>query len=125
MMRLLIGILSILVTIISGCVSTQKPFSMDYKTNDTVFHLSQSCIDHITPREKENVIFIKVKNSAKCSNAFNLFWEKSVGGKVSVFFNGEVISKDIYTVTPIHTENGFNQSVKSKTTFDKIINILN
>ncbi|MGJ0629913.1 hypothetical protein [Xenorhabdus bovienii] len=123
-MKILMSILSILVIGISGCVSAQKPFSMDYKTDDTIFHLPQSCIENFTPKEKDNTIFIKIKNNADCSKSFNLFWEKSMGKKVSIFFNRNLILKDIHTVTPIRTENGFHQAVESKETFNKIVNTL-
>ncbi|MDC9595029.1 hypothetical protein [Xenorhabdus sp. IM139775] len=124
-MKRLISILSMLVIISSGCVSVKKSFSLDYKTDGSAFHLSQSCIENFIPKENSNAIFIKIKNNTDCSEPFNLFWEKSIGKKVSVFFNGKPIFKDIYTVNKIHTENGFNQAVESNSILNEIVNTLN
>ncbi|MBC8947023.1 hypothetical protein [Xenorhabdus indica] len=125
-MKLLFSVLSILAisTSISGCVPTQKPFSMDYKTDNKTFHLTKSCIENISPNEKNNTIFIKIKNNDSCSKPFNTFWKKSIGKKVSVLFNNSFILKEVYSNTPIQTENGFHQAINSISEFKKIINSL-
>ncbi len=114
-----------LAIIISGCVSVQKPFSMDYKTNDSTFHLTKSCIEQLIPKEKSNMIFMKIKNSADCSKPFNLFWERNVGKEVSVFFNGKPAFKNTNIINPIHTENGFDQAVESNAILNDIVSKLN
>ncbi|CAM3817968.1 hypothetical protein [Xenorhabdus thuongxuanensis] len=124
-MKLLFSILSVLVISVSGCISTQKPFSMDYKTDSETFHLTKSCIEIFTPEEKNNVIFIKIKRNTNCSKSFNIFWKKSVGKKVSVLFDKKIILKDVYTNAPIKTENGFYQAVDSTLSLKKIVDSLN
>ncbi|MBC8954304.1 hypothetical protein [Xenorhabdus sp. PB62.4] len=124
-MKLLFSILSVLVISVSGCISTQKPFSMDYKTDSETFHLTKSCIERFTPEEKNNVIFIKIKRNTNCSESFNIFWKKSVGKKVSVLFDKKFILKDVYTNAPIKTENGFYQAVDSTLSLKKIVDSLN
>ncbi|WP_338884082.1 hypothetical protein [Xenorhabdus sp. TH1] len=124
-MKLLFSILSILVISVSGCVSTQKPFSLDYKTDSEAFHLTKSCIESFFPEEKNNAIFIKIKNNTNCSEPFNIFWKKSVGKKTSVLFNKNFILKDVYINTPIQTENGFYQAVDSNLSLKKIVDALN
>ncbi len=118
-MKLLFSVLFILAisTSISGCVSAPKPFAMDYKTDNERFHLTKYCIENISPNEKNNALFIKLKDSDSCSKQFNTFWKNSVGKKVSVLFNNNIVSKDVYTVNPINTENGFYQSFDSISTF--------
>ncbi|CCW28952.1 hypothetical protein ABLA30_22285 [Xenorhabdus nematophila] len=125
-MRLLFGVLSILAisTSISGCVSMPKPFAMNYKTDNENFHLTKYCIENMSPNEKNNAIFIKIKDSDSCSKPFNTFWKNSVGKKVSVLFNNNIVFKDVYIVNPINTENGFYQSVESPSVFKEIISTL-
>ncbi|MQL49667.1 hypothetical protein GEA64_17645 [Photorhabdus khanii] len=126
-MRKLTLILLMLVINVSGCAPKKQPFFLDYKTNSGTFHLTQSCIEEITPKKGSDYysIFIKVRNGDHCSKPFNLFIKKNVGEKISVFFNNKPILKNTNIITPIHVENGFYQAIDSNTTFKEIVNSLN
>ncbi|MDE9471350.1 hypothetical protein, partial [Xenorhabdus bovienii] len=121
-MKRLIIILSLFVIGISGCVLEQKPASLDYKIDGTTFHLFQSCIEHFTPKEENQTIFIKVRNNADCSQPFDLLLKKNIGKTLTVFFNGKPVLKDTHIFSPVRTENGFYQAVESKYMFDKLVN---
>ncbi|MBD2811169.1 hypothetical protein ID853_09830 [Xenorhabdus sp. Vera] len=110
---------------ISGCVSKQESASLDYKINDTVFHLSQFCIERFVPKEENQTIFIKVKDNSDCSYPLDHLLRENIGKTVTVFFNGNLVFKNTRIITPIITGNGFYQAVESKDMFDKVVNSFN
>ncbi|MGV7963925.1 hypothetical protein QPK13_23565 [Photorhabdus tasmaniensis] len=126
-MRILTFVLLMLIINISGCVPKKRPFSIDYKTNGEIFHLTPSCIEEITPKKGSDYysIFIKVRNSDHCSKPFNLLIKQNAGNKLSVFFNNKPILKNTTIVMPMHTENGFYQTIDSNGIFEEIVNSLN
>lgn len=119
MIRLITLLFAISVT---GCTSKQNQPTLDYKVNNKIFHLPQSCIENFSQKKENQTIFIKVKGNVNCSFPFNDFFKDNVGKTVTVLFNGDVVYDGANIINPIKTENGFYQAVEKKSTFDKLIN---
>jgi hypothetical protein len=103
----------------------KKNLSINYLSNDENFHLTPSCINSFIPQEKNNTIFIKVKNNPDCSGKFNTFWKNNVGKKASVSFNKNFLIKNVNIYSPIKIENGFYQAVDSALLLKEIVDSFN
>ncbi|CDH20124.1 conserved hypothetical protein [Xenorhabdus bovienii str. kraussei Quebec] len=122
MIRLITLLFSILVT---GCISKQNQPTLDYKVNNNIFHLAQSCIEKFSQKKENQTIFIKVKDNSDCSYSFDNFLRENIGKTVTVFFNGNLVFKNTRIMTPIITGNGFYQAVESKNMFDELVDSFN
>jgi len=97
-----------------GCKSPDTAKGLEYRAGNRVFSLKKECLVQASSRNPVSpVIFFKVKLSDTCSEKFNDLFLDNLNNKLTVLFNGDVIT-EARIVSPIKTEGGFYQSAPTQ-----------
>lgn len=104
-----------------GCKSPDTAKGLEYKAGNRVFSLKKECLVHVSSRNPVSpVVFLRVKPGDTCSEKFNDLFLDNLNNKLTVLFNGDVIT-EARIVSPIKTERGFSQSVPNESKAAEIV----
>lgn len=115
--------ITILSVIIAGCADSKKN-KIVYEIEGVEFVLNKGCVAEISPIEagvgNVPLVNIKLKNNDSCSKQLNLLISENIGGKLSSYYNYELISQ-ANIAGSLSTENGYRQRLLNKTMLEDVL----